>query len=133
MPTPVKARTVYTPSRSYLDNERATVTLGSEPDQFAPYDLLLGALSACFYSTLSDVLEKKRMPLERVEILLSGEKRDAIPQLLQWVHMEIHVYGEVDQTQFEKAVKLAAKYCSIHETIKQVAHMEHTIFCHHKE
>lgn len=133
MPTLVKAKTVYTPSRSYLDNERATVTIGTMPDQFAPYDLLLGALSACFYSTLGDVLEKKRMPAERIEILLSGEKRDQIPMLLQWVKMEIHVYGEIDHQQFEKAVQLAAKYCSIHETIKQVARMEHTIFYHNKE
>lgn len=133
MPTSVKAKTVYTPSRSYLDNERATVSLGAKPDQFAPYDLLLGALSACFYSTLEDVLEKKHVSVERIEILLSGEKRDEIPMLLQWVKMEIHAYGEVDRVQFEKAVKLAAKYCSIHEMIKQVARMEHTIFYHNKE
>ena len=41
--------------------------------------------------------------------------------------MEITVYGKVDETQFLRFVDLAAKYCSIHETISKVATMTHKV------
>ena len=38
--------------------------------------------------------------------------------------MELRVWGVDNQTKFEKAVSLAAKNCSIHETIEKVAQIE---------
>ena len=120
-------KTVYTPILSTLDNGRGTVKIGSKPDEFYPYDLLLGSLSACFHSTLYDILVKKKMLIPTVEIVVTGEKRKEVPTTLTWVNLDITVIGEVDEKQILRSIDLAAKYCSIHETISKVATMTHEV------
>lgn len=127
----IKIDTVYDPKQGHwLDNGRGKVALGGIDGTFLPYELLFGALSACFYSTLSTILRKRRIQPERVEIQVSGEKREEVPATLVWVKLTIDVYGEVDQEQVKKAADLAARYCSIHETLSRVAEMQHEIIFH---
>lgn len=123
----LEVKTVYTPELSTLDNGRGGVRIGSKPGEFYPYDLLLGALSACFHSTLHDILVKKKMSIPKVEIIVTGEKRKEVPTTLTWVNLDVTVIGEVDEKQFLKSIDLAAKYCSIHETISKVAKMTHGV------
>lgn len=123
----LEVKTVYTPELSTLDNGRGSVRIGSKPGEFYPYDLLLGALSACFHSTLHDILVKKKMSIPKVEIIVTGEKRKEVPTTLTWVNLDVTVIGEVDEKQFLKSIDLAAKYCSIHETISKVAKMTHEV------
>ena len=89
-------------------------------------DLMLGALSACFHSTLHDIL-KKKSEIPTIEIIVTGEKRTEVPTTLEWVNLEITVTGDADEKQFLRSVDLAAKYCSVHETISKVARMSHEV------
>jgi len=123
----LKVKTSYTPNGSRLENDRATVKIGSEEGEFFPYDFLLGALSACFHSTLVDILIKSKVEIPPIEIVVTGEKRKEIPTTLKWVNLEITVFGEVNEKQFLRYVDLAAKYCSVHETISKVATMTHEV------
>jgi len=123
----LRIRTNYTSERSTLETERAVAEIGSGTGQFYPYDLLLGALSACFYSTLHDILEKRKEAIPSIEIVVTGEKRTEVPTTLEWVHLEITVTGDVNEKQFLRSVDLAAKYCSVHETISKVAKMSHEV------
>lgn len=123
----LKVVTNYTPERSTLETDRAVIELGSKAGAFYPYDLLLGALSSCFYATLHDILGKRKETVPAIEIIVTGEKRKEVPTTLEWVNLEISVTGEVDQKQFQRSVDLAAKYCSIHETISKVAKMSHEV------
>ncbi len=122
-----KIETNYTPEKYTLENERAIVGIGSKPGEFYPYDFLLGALSACFYYTLYEILEKRKVEIPVVEIVVTGEKRTEVPTTLEWVNLDITVTGNVDEKQFLRSVDLAGKYCSIHETISKVAKMSHTV------
>ena len=122
-----KIKTNYTPEKYTLENERAIVGIGSKPGEFFPYDLLLGALSSCFYYTLIEILEKRKIEIPTVEVIVTGDKRTEVPTTLDWVHMDITVTGDVDEKQFLRSVDLAAKYCSIHETISKVAKMSHEV------
>lgn len=63
------------------------------------------------------------MSIPKVEIIVTGEKRKEVPTTLTWVNLDVTVIGEVDEKQFLKSIDLAAKYCSIHETISKVAKM----------
>jgi len=56
----LKIKTNYGPEQAILETDRATLRIGSKAGEFAAYDLLLGALSACFHSTLHDILEKEK-------------------------------------------------------------------------
>lgn len=123
----LSVKTVYKPDSATLENDRGSLRLGRNQGEFYPYDLLLGALSACFYSTLHDILEKKKMTMPSVEIVVSGEKRKEVPTTLRWVKLDISVLGDVDEAHFRRSVDLAAKYCSIHETISKVAQMDHEV------
>ena len=120
-------KTNYSPDKYTLENERAIVGIGSNPGEFFPYDLLLGALSSCFYYTLIEILEKRKIEIPTVEVIVTGEKRTEVPTTLEWVNMDITVTGNVDENKFLRSVDLAAKYCSIHETISKVAKMSHEV------
>lgn len=120
-------KTTYTPEKSTLETDRAIAGIGSKPGEFFPYDFLLGALSACFHSTLLDILEKQKVVIPTIEIIVTGEKRAKVPTTLEWVKMDITVTGDVNEKQFRRSVDLAVKYCSIHETISKVATMSHEV------
>ena len=122
-----KIKTNYTPEKYTLENERAIVGIGSKPGEFYPYDLLLGALSACFYYTLYEILEKRKMDIPTIEIIVTGDKRTELPTTLEWVNLEVIVTGDVNENQFLRYVDLAGKYCSIHVTISKVAKMSHEV------
>lgn len=122
-----KIKTTYTPEKYTLENERAVVGIGSKAGEFYPYDLLLGALSSCLYYTLYEILEKRKVAIPTVEIIVTGEKRTETPTTLEWVNLEFIVTGDVDEKQFLRSVDLAGKYCSIHETISKVATMSHEV------
>ena len=98
-----------------------TVPIGSEAGTLAPYDMMLGALGSCYYSNFRGITEKMRLEYERVDISVRGVKREEIPTLLKEVEMVVTVYGAKEQKGFARAAELAGKYCSVHETIAQVA------------
>ena len=123
----LKIKTNYEPEQAILDTDRATLRIGSKAGEFAAYDLLLGALSACFYANLNDILEKRKEETSSIEIVVTGEKRTEVPTTLEWVNLEITVTGDVNEKQFLRSVDLAAKYCSVHETISKVAKMTHEV------
>ena len=123
----LKVKTNYTPEKYTLETDRAILRIGSNADEFFPYELLLGSLSACFFYTLIEILEKRKMEIPSVEIIVTGEKREKSPTTLEWVHLDITVTGEVDEKRFLRLVDLAGKYCSIHDTISKVAKMSHEV------
>ncbi len=123
----LKVKTTYNVQESTLETDRAVLQIGGKDGQFYPYDLLLGALSACFHATLSEIFFKRKLELPPIEIIVTGEKRKDVPTTLEWVNMEITVFGEVDEGKFLRSIDLAAKYCSVHETISKVAEMTHEV------
>ena len=123
----LKVKTTYNIQESTLETDRAVLQLGGNEGQFYPYDVLFGALSACFHATLSEIFFKRKVELPPIEIIVTGEKRKDVPTTLEWVNMEITVLGEVDEERFLRYTDMAAKYCSIHETISKVAEMTHEV------
>lgn len=93
----------------------------TEQGAFKPYDLMLGALGSCYYHTFVGIADKMRLEYEKAEIHINGVKREETPATLKTVVMTFTVHGAKDQKGFQRAAELAAKYCSVHETIKQVA------------
>ena len=92
-------------------------------DGLAPYDMLLGGLSGCFYVTFLEIAEKKRLSFDRAEMELEGVHRDGIPRTLSDIHMTLTLFGaaEEDRKAYQQSLNLAEKYCSIHATIAKVA------------
>lgn len=101
--------------------------IGGESEMLAPYDMLFGALGSCLYSTFLDVAKKKRIGFERVTMEITGEKRETIPTTLKWVNITCVVYEAEKQKGLEQAFELATQYCSIYQTISQVAEMHYEL------
>jgi putative redox protein len=104
-----------------LSAARAGAAIGMGDGQLRPYDMLLGALGACYYSTFVDIAKKMRLEYEGASIDISGVKRQEVPTTLATVDMVFTIRGVSDQKSFRRAADLAAKYCSVHETVSKVA------------
>ncbi len=90
-------------------------------DGFRPYNLFIGALGSCFYATLITIVNKKRLTFDSATMEISGEKRTTSPTTLEWAVIKLVVKNPSNIEQFDKSIELAAKNCSIHETISKVA------------
>ena len=104
-----------------LKAARAGAAIGTGEGQLRPYDMLLGALGACYYSTFVDIAKKMRLEYEDASIDISGVKREEVPTTLATVDMVFTIRGASDQKIFRRAAELAAKYCSVHETVSKDA------------
>ena len=104
-----------------LSAARAGAAIGMGDGQLRPYDMLLGALGACYYSTFVDIAKKMRLEYEGASIDISGVKRQEVPTTLATVDMVFTIRGVSDQKPFRRAADLAAKYCSVYETVSKVA------------
>jgi len=106
---------------------KATIKIGGEDGMVAPYDMLLGALGSCLYSTFLDIMKKKRIGFERLEMHITGEKRTEVPTTLKWVKVEASLYSPEKETGVNQAFQLATEYCSIYQTLSHVAEMSFEI------
>lgn len=104
--------------------KNTTVAVGTGEGELRPYDMMLGALAACLYSTFLDVVEKKKITFDESNVIVTGQKRKQIPMTLEWVKVIIEVKNVSDEKGALKAAELAKKYCSVYETISKVADME---------
>ena len=102
------------------DNGSARIGKGNDKS-LKPYDLMLGALGSCFYATFVDIADKMRLEYKGADVSVRGVKREETPATLKTVNMVFTIHGAADQKGFERAAALAAKYCSVHETISKVA------------
>ena len=110
-----------------LTAKNGNVKIGSEEGTLEPYDLLLGALGSCLYSTFLDIAVKKRITYDRLEMRITGEKRTEIPATLKWVNVDVTVVNPEKQHGLDQALKLATEYCSVYTTISKVAEMSYTL------
>ncbi|NLC33017.1 MAG: hypothetical protein GX781_06950 [Clostridiales bacterium] len=104
-----------------MQTKHSQVQIGQEEGQLVPYDMMLGALGACYYATFIDIAKKMRLEYQRATIDIHGIKREEIPTTLKEVSMIFTIFGAAEEKGFERASSLAAKYCSVHETISRVA------------
>jgi putative redox protein len=110
--------------RGEMQAKNATVQVGKEENCLAPYEMLLGGLGACFYSTFVDIADKMRLSFDRAQIALSGVRREEAPRHLVRVTLVFTVFGAEQSKGFLRAVDLAEKYCSIRYTVAQVADIQ---------
>ena len=94
-----------------------------EEGKAEPYDMLLGALSGCLYSTFEAVLKKMQISVKGTRFDIHSEKRDNKIATLKECHVEVTVIGAENEQKSEKAMEIATRYCSIYNTLSQVAEM----------
>ncbi len=106
-----------------LNATRADVAVGMEEGMLEPYDMLLGALCSCLYSTVLDEFESRKISVDEADMTVNAVHREVIPTTLKEVNIMIALKGISDESLAEFAVDEATKNCSIYQTVANVAEM----------
>ncbi len=108
---------------------------GGKDTGMSPYDLLLAALGACTAMTLKLYVERKKLPITDVEVMLTFDRihiedcescvKDERPgaQEVQHISRLIYVTGEVTEEQKERLLYIAGR-CPVHITLHSNPHVE---------
>lgn len=104
-------------------NHSVVLSTPAEGVGIKPSDLLLIAVASCTAVDIVEILAKKRMQLNHLEIVCSGEQDLNPPWTFRKIHLR-YIVGGKDLT--EKAVAQAIqlseeKYCSVAATIRATA------------
>lgn len=87
-----------------------------------PMELVLMALGACTATDIVIILEKKRQPLQGLEVICSGERAKEPPTVWVELNILIRLRGHLDKNAVERAIALSQeKYCSVAATLKKTA------------
>ncbi|MDD3924234.1 MAG: OsmC family protein [Erysipelotrichaceae bacterium] len=93
----------------------------------APYDMLQGALVGCFHATFLSIIAKKRLSIVSAHYYVDGIKKEDVPTTLSKVHIKIMIKSSSSKEQLLRSFELAAKYCSIYNTITMVAKIDYEV------
>ncbi len=108
-----------------IDSTRHSVVL-STPDEgvgVKPSDLLLIAVASCTAVDIVEILAKKRMPLDHLEISCRGEQDQDPPWTFRKIHLSFIVGGKnLTEKAVSQAIQLSEeKYCSVAATVRATA------------
>jgi putative redox protein len=87
----------------------------------SPTQLLLTSLAGCMGVDIRMILEKSRVPVEFLEVLVDGDRAGTEPRRFEALRLTCRVRGpgDGDQPKLERAVQLSRdKYCSVLHTLR---------------
>ncbi|MFA6846469.1 MAG: OsmC family protein [Sphaerochaetaceae bacterium] len=88
-----------------------------------PYEYLLGALSGCLFITFRGIATKMKVNWTHISLDIEGVKREEVPTWLKECTVAATVTGSDDNEKFTKCFEKATRYCSVYQTLSQVAQM----------
>jgi len=93
--------------------------IGGERLGARPMELILMALGSCSVLDLINILKKQRQDVQDIDIEVSGNRTDSIPNVFTDIHIKFLIQGnQIDIEKAEKAAELAVKkYCSVHDML----------------
>ena len=94
-----------------------------------PMENLLLALAGCTGMDVVSILRKMRIPLEELQIDVSGERAADHPRVFTSIHLHYALRGAgLDAQSAQKAVTLSVdKYCSVAAMLKRTAKITYDI------
>lgn len=104
-------------------NHSVVLSTPSEGIGMKPSELLLVAVASCTAVDVVDILAKKRLTLEGLEISVSGEQDADPPWTFRKIHMRFCLRGkDLTEKAVAQAIQLSEeKYCSVASTIRPTA------------
>lgn len=107
------------------DSTNHSVVL-STPDEgvgMKPSELLLVALASCTAVDVVEILTKKRIPLESLEISTEAEQEKDPPWTFRKIHLTYRLKGKgLTEKDVNQAISLSEeKYCSVASTVRGAA------------
>jgi putative redox protein len=108
-----------------IDSTNHSVVLSSQDEGVGvkPSEMLLIALAACTAVDVVEILSKKRMLLDSMEIVTTGEQDVDPPWAFRRIHLKYRLSGRgLTDKAVEQAIQLSEdKYCSVAATVRATA------------
>ena len=105
-----------------IDSTNHSVVLSSQAEGVGvkPSDMLMIALATCCAVDVVEILAKKRMPIDSMEITTTSEQDADPPWTFRKIHLKCRLSGAgLTEKAVEQAVQLAEeKYCSVAATLR---------------
>lgn len=87
-----------------------------------PIELVLTALAGCTAMDVLSILQKKREPLEGLEVSVEGTRAIEHPMIYTNIEVVYRVKGNVNPESVARAIELSeAKYCGVHAMLEHSA------------
>ncbi|HEX2716197.1 MAG TPA: OsmC family protein [Gemmatimonadaceae bacterium] len=85
----------------------------------SPVDAVLSALGACTSIDVVAILAKRRTPVERYSLEVSGERAEGTPRRIIAIDIAYRIDGAaIEREHAERAIELAiGKYCSVRDSL----------------
>jgi putative redox protein len=106
------------------ESNHAVVLSADDPARGVdPPQMLLIGLAACTAYDVLEIMQKKRQPLTKLEIVTTGEHDPEPPWPIRRIHLKYRVSGEkLTDKALSQAIQLSLdKYCSVAATVRGVA------------
>lgn len=108
-----------------IDSRGTPVVIGITEDDDPQWrglkatDMLLMSAASCSAYDVVLILNKKKEPLEGLEVICSGKRADDPPRIFTHIHLKYVVKGQISAKSVEKAIQLSEeKYCSVLNTLR---------------
>ena len=88
------------------------VKAGGSPELPGPMELMLTSLATCAQSTILDVFDKMRRPVDDVRVDVAAERADGVPHVWTRVVVQYLVRGDVPWDRAMRAVEVTERTCS---------------------
>lgn len=97
-----------------------TILDGNRQAGASPVEIMLEALGACSAIDVVVIMEKVRTPLEKLEVVVDGERRPTAPRYVENVRIAFDAWGDdINPDKLARAINLSiGKYCSVFHSLR---------------
>ena len=100
-----------------IEGDQCSVILGE--GGISPMKLLLLSVAGCTAYDVVMILQKMRESITRLEVEISGERREEHPRIYRKVHIHYRIHGDVSEEKAKRAIELSQdRYCSASAHVK---------------
>lgn len=90
----------------------SSLSVGGKNRGARPLQLLLIGLAGCTAMDVLSILQRKREPVEDLQVRVSGEQAESHPRVFTSLHIEYIVTGNISEKAVERAILLSENtYC----------------------
>lgn len=95
-------------------------------DGVRPSEMLLVALASCSAVDVVEIMKKKRKPLTKLSVVITGERDPDPPWPYRKIQVTYHAQGNgLTEKAMTQAIQLSTeKYCSVAATVRGVADIQ---------
>jgi putative redox protein len=93
---------------------------GDRKSGASPVEILMEALGACAAIDVVVIMEKVKTPLQKLEIVVDGDRRPTAPRYVENVRVAFDAWGDgINPDKLARAINLSiGKYCSVFHSLR---------------